>query len=76
VRGKRAKVAAGDRPPFQGSADEVAADIRRYQALGVTHFVFDPIGADVKGWLAIMERFADEVRPRVQRGSGPRAAGP
>ena len=27
---------------FQGTADQVLADIRRYADLGVTHFVFDP----------------------------------
>jgi len=63
-------------PALPGHRLEVIGDVKTYQALGVTHFVFDPIGADVKGWLAIMERFADEVRPRVQRTAGPRAVGP
>ncbi len=36
-------------------------------ALGVTHFVFDLVAPDLKGQLALMERFADEVRSRLPR---------
>ena len=71
VRSKTAKPPAGDRPLFQGSAAEVIADVRAYQALGVTHFVFDPTVQDLKAVLANMERFAHDVRPRVAR--APRA---
>jgi len=67
VRSKRAKAPAGDRSLFQGTADEVLADIRRYQAGGVTHFVFDPVVQDLPAVLANMTRFADEVRPRAAR---------
>jgi alkanesulfonate monooxygenase SsuD/methylene tetrahydromethanopterin reductase-like flavin-dependent oxidoreductase (luciferase family) len=67
VRGKSAKAAAGDRPPFQGTADEVVADIRRYQALGVTHFVFDHTVQDLRAVLANIDRFAHDVRPKVLR---------
>jgi alkanesulfonate monooxygenase SsuD/methylene tetrahydromethanopterin reductase-like flavin-dependent oxidoreductase (luciferase family) len=67
VRSGRAKAPAGDRPLFQGTAPEVIADIRRYQALGVSHFVFDPTRPDPKAMRANMERFADEVRPKIQR---------
>src|SRR5918999_3603076 len=66
VRSPREKAPAGDRPLFQGPAAEVIADIRRYQALGVTHFVFDSIHQDPKAVLTNMERFADEVRPKLQ----------
>jgi probable F420-dependent oxidoreductase len=67
VRSKRAKAAAGDRPPFQGTADEVLGDIRAYQATGVSHFVFDPVVPELGRVLANMERFADEVRPKIKR---------
>ncbi len=73
---KRAKQAAGERQLFRGTAAQVIADVKTYQALGVTHFVFDPVASDVKGWIAIMERFAEEVRPKVQRSSGLRAVKP
>ena len=75
----RAKVAGGDRVPFRGSAAEVIDDIRRYQAIGVSHFVFDPVAQDVRAQLALMERFAEDVRPAVRAearpggGSGGRA---
>ena len=44
-------------------------DIRAYQALGVTHFVFDLTPQDLRGQLAMIERFADEVRPAVRAGT-------
>lgn len=67
VRGRRDRAPAGDRPLFQGTADEVIGDVRRYQAVGVTHFVFDPTRPDLKAALANMERFAEEVRPKTLR---------
>jgi len=67
VRSKRAKAAAGDRPLLQGTAAEVAADIRAYQAAGVSHFVFDPVAPELPRVLANMDRFADEVRASVKR---------
>jgi alkanesulfonate monooxygenase SsuD/methylene tetrahydromethanopterin reductase-like flavin-dependent oxidoreductase (luciferase family) len=73
---KRAKPLGGDRQLFRGTAAEVIGDVKTYQALGVTHFVFDPIAPDLKSWLAIMERFAEEVRPKVQRSPGARAVSP
>jgi probable F420-dependent oxidoreductase len=62
---KRAKASGGDRVPFRGSASEVTRDIKEYQALGVSHFIFDLAPQELRGQLAMMERFADEVRPRT-----------
>ena len=67
VRSARDKAPGGDRPLFQGTAAQVADDLRRYQAAGVTHVVFDPVHADLKATLASLERFAEEVRPKVVR---------
>jgi probable F420-dependent oxidoreductase len=67
VRSPRDKTPAGDRPLFQGTAAEVANDVRRYQGLGVSHFVFDPVRPDLKATLTNMERFAHDVRPKVAR---------
>jgi alkanesulfonate monooxygenase SsuD/methylene tetrahydromethanopterin reductase-like flavin-dependent oxidoreductase (luciferase family) len=67
VRPTRAKAPAGQRPLFQGTAAEVAGDIQRYQAAGATHLVFDPTRPDLRAVLANMERFVDEVRPKVAR---------
>ncbi len=63
---KRAKPPAG-RGMFRGTAAQLIADIRQYQAAGVTHFVFDFTSPDPKAIIATMERFAEEVRPRVSR---------
>jgi probable F420-dependent oxidoreductase len=67
VRSSRAKAPAGDRPPFQGTAAEVLADLRRYEVLGVSHVVFDPVRPELRALLDNMARFADEVRPRFSR---------
>jgi alkanesulfonate monooxygenase SsuD/methylene tetrahydromethanopterin reductase-like flavin-dependent oxidoreductase (luciferase family) len=72
VRGKNTRAAAGDRPPFQGTAEEIAADIRRYQALGVSHFVFDHTVQELRAVLANIERFASDVRPMLARAGGAR----
>lgn len=64
---KRAKPPAGDRQLFKGTAEQVIADIRQYQVLGVTHFVFDSPPPDPKAVVANMERFAEDVRPKVRR---------
>ena len=74
VRARNAKPATGDRPPFQGTADEIVADIRRYQALGVSHFVFDHTVQELRAVLANMERFASDVRPKLSRAAGGRTA--
>ena len=64
---KRAKPSGGERIPFRGTAAEVIQDIRDYAAVGVTHFVFDLAPQDLRGQLALMERFAEEVRPKTER---------
>ena len=65
VRSKRMAPPAGDRPFFQGTADQVIADIRAYAAAGVTHFVFDFTTQDLRAVLDNLERFAHEVRPKL-----------
>jgi len=67
VRPKSAKAPAGDRPPLQGTAAEVAADLRAYRAVGVTHVVFDATRPDLKFVLANLQRFVEDVRPRLRR---------
>ena len=72
VRPKSAKAPGGDRPMFQGTATEIRDDLRAYEALGVSHVVFDAAHADLKSVLDNMERFAADVRAVVA--SGARAA--
>jgi probable F420-dependent oxidoreductase len=67
VRSSRAKAPAGDRPLFQGTAAEVLGDIQRYQAIGVSHMVFDPVRLDLRAVLDNIARFADEVRPKLAK---------
>jgi probable F420-dependent oxidoreductase len=65
VRSRRATPPAGDRPFFQGTAEQVIADIEAYAAAGVTHFVFDPTTQDLRAVLDNLDRFAHEVRARL-----------
>ena len=67
VRPRGRQAPAGERPFFQGAAEEVAGDVERYAALGVTHFVFDHVSPDIAGVIANMKRFATDVRPHLGR---------
>lgn len=53
----------GRRAAFEGSPDEIGADIRRAQALGCHYLTFDLPRGDVGGMVRAMERFVKEVRP-------------
>lgn len=54
-----------DRRPAQGSAEQVAADLRRYAALGVSTVLLESRARDLDDMLGIFETFAREVRPVV-----------
>jgi probable F420-dependent oxidoreductase len=51
------------RAAFQGSLDEVAADVRRAKALGAEWLTFDLPRVDVQGMMRAMARLAKEVAP-------------
>jgi alkanesulfonate monooxygenase SsuD/methylene tetrahydromethanopterin reductase-like flavin-dependent oxidoreductase (luciferase family) len=51
------------RAAFEGSPDEVVADVRRAAALGCDWLTFDMPRGDVSGMLAVMERFVRDVKP-------------
>ena len=70
VRPKRMKPPAGERPLFQGTAEEVTKDIRAYADLGVTHVVWDPTHQDLPSVLDNLERFVQEVMPKFNRARG------
>jgi hypothetical protein len=60
-----AQTASGPRPLLSGSAEEIAADFRQYQALGVTNFNINFPGASISEQGETMERFAHEVMPLI-----------
>ena len=74
VRPKRMRPPAGERPLFQGTAEEVSKDIRTYADLGVTHFVWDPTHQDLPSVLDNLARFAHDVMPRFKKPVGAGAA--
>lgn len=53
------------RASFEGSPEEVAADIRRARALGVEYLTFDLPRANVPTMARAMERFVKEVKPAL-----------
>ena len=57
----------GARPPFVGNADDIAADIRRYEAMGVGYLVLDfvRLSHNVDEVLQHMGALATQVWPRV-----------
>jgi probable F420-dependent oxidoreductase len=55
--------AGGERAPYEGAPDQVAADVKRAAELGCEWLTFDMPKADVPGMLAVMERFVKEVKP-------------
>lgn len=55
-----------DRGAFQGSPEEVAADIRRAESIGAHYTVLDVFSRpDVPNMVQLMERFVKEVKPAV-----------
>ncbi|MBI1989844.1 MAG: LLM class flavin-dependent oxidoreductase [Betaproteobacteria bacterium] len=60
-----ATATAADRRPFSGSPSQVADDIRRYAEVGVSHLVVDVMTSDPDTVNDAMDRFANEVRPRL-----------
>jgi probable F420-dependent oxidoreductase len=65
VRSGRQPTPTGERPLFQGTAEQVVADIRAYADAGVGHFVWDFTSQDLRQVLGNLARFAREVRPRL-----------
>ncbi len=51
------------RAAFEGSPDEVVADIRRARGLGVDYLTFDMPKLDVPGMVRTIERFVKDVKP-------------
>ena len=53
------------RGSFEGSPDEVAADIRRAESMGVDYLIFDFPQLDAPGMVRTMESFVNQVKPSV-----------
>ena len=64
---KNGGASGNGRPPFVGTADQLASDIRQYQEMGVGTLIFDLIrqSEHVDEVLARMDDFATSVWPKV-----------
>ena len=51
--------------PSQGRPDDIADGLRRYADAGSEHFVLDIVPETCQTLLDCMERFAQEVRPKL-----------
>lgn len=56
---------SGERTPLTGTATEVADDIRRYEEAGLEYLVLSVAARDTHATVASVQRFAEEVIPRV-----------
>ena len=61
---------SADRPIFNGSADQIASDIKRYEDMGVSHLIaaFVPVAqlaSSQEEMIRDMEALADQVWPKV-----------
>jgi probable F420-dependent oxidoreductase len=62
-----------DRRPLQGSAEEIAGDLRGLAAQGVHEILLETRQRTLEDMVSIFETFAREIRPRLglRRGEGP-----
>jgi alkanesulfonate monooxygenase SsuD/methylene tetrahydromethanopterin reductase-like flavin-dependent oxidoreductase (luciferase family) len=61
------RASAPTRSLLSGHPDEIATDLRRYQALGVRNFNINLPGGSVSQQQEVMEQFIREVVPLVPR---------
>jgi probable F420-dependent oxidoreductase len=54
-----------NRPALQGTPDEIVEDLRRFEALGVSHVLIEASYRDPAHTIRTFETFAREIRPRV-----------
>ena len=57
------KIPAKPRPLLQGSPEQIAADLRQYQVLGVENFNVNLPGTDIAQQSEAMDQFMREVVP-------------
>ena len=58
-----AQVVDGERRLLTGSAAQVSDDVKRLEGMGVNHLMLNFQGETLEGTFALLERFAEEVRP-------------
>jgi probable F420-dependent oxidoreductase len=61
----RDEPASGDEPPTMGKPQAMIDGLKRFQELGASHFVLDVVPETRQVALDTMERFAQEVRPKL-----------
>lgn len=54
----------GDRLPLQGTVEDVISDLEQYSEAGVSHAIMEVAGDAFSDKFRMMERFANEVKPR------------
>jgi probable F420-dependent oxidoreductase len=54
-----------NRRPMTGSAEQIAADLRRYAGLGVSTVLLETRSRELEDMVGIFETFARDIRPRL-----------
>ena len=62
--GESLKTPNGERMPFTGRASQIADDIKAFEEAGVRHLVLGFGAASLNEWLEVLDRFAENVKPR------------
>ena len=56
---------SSDQPPTQGRPADIVDALERYREAGADHLVLDFVPESLATALDTMERFAEEVRPKI-----------
>jgi probable F420-dependent oxidoreductase len=54
-----------ERPPLHGTTEDIIADVQEYAQAGVSHMIMEIAGDTYGDKFRAMERFLEEVKPRV-----------
>ena len=61
----RSSAGGADRKALQGTREEIVGDLKRYQALGVSHVLMEASYRDPEQMIRTFETFARDIRPLV-----------
>jgi len=61
----RSSPGGADRKALQGTAQEIVGDLKRYQALGVSHVLMEASYREPAQMIRTFEIFARDIRPLV-----------
>ena len=55
-----------DRASLSGTTEDIIADVQQYADIGVSHISMEVVGDSYSDRFGAMERFMNEVKPRIE----------